>query len=89
MGILYFEKEKVFKLDTPKSTYMLGIIGEEGFIAHIYYGKRIKSHRLTYLIGMGEPAMVPDENAFDRVMTVALWETGLLIRKNYQKDFLF
>ncbi|MBA4687117.1 MAG: alpha-galactosidase [Candidatus Galacturonibacter soehngenii] len=68
MGILYFEKEKVFKLDTPKSTYMLGIIGEEGFIAHIYYGKRIKSHRLTYLIGMGEPAMVPDENAFDRVI---------------------
>lgn len=68
MGIQYFEKEKIFKLDTPKSTYMLGMIGEENFVAHIYYGKRIKSHRLTYLIGMGEPAKVPDENAFDRVI---------------------
>ncbi|PXV95860.1 alpha-galactosidase [Lachnotalea glycerini] len=67
MGIQYFEKERLFKLDTPGSSYSIGIIGEENFVAHIYYGRKIKSHQLTYLMGLGEPASVPDENSFDRV----------------------
>jgi alpha-galactosidase len=67
MGIQYFEAERILKLDTPGSSYVIGMIGEENLVAHIYYGKKIKSHRLTYLMGMGEPAMVPGEDAFDRV----------------------
>ncbi len=41
MGILYNEKDRVFKLDTPKSTYMIGIVDKENFVGHIYYGKKI------------------------------------------------
>jgi alpha-galactosidase len=37
MGIIYLEKEKLFKLDTPHTTYIIGIVGEEGFLGHAYY----------------------------------------------------
>ena len=38
--ITYQEKERIFKLDTPNTSYMIGIVDEENFIGHIYYGKR-------------------------------------------------
>lgn len=68
MGIKYYEKDKVFKIDTPSSSYLIGIIGQENFVTHVYYGRRVNSHRLLYLLGMGEPPQVADENAFDRVL---------------------
>ncbi|HKM33843.1 MAG TPA: alpha-galactosidase [Lachnospiraceae bacterium] len=68
MGITYFEEERVFKLDTMNTSYLIGIIGEENFAAHIYYGKKMRSHRLTYLMGMGEPAHAADEDDYDRVI---------------------
>lgn len=39
MGITYFEKERIFKLDTKNTSYLIGITDEENFIGHIYYGK--------------------------------------------------
>ncbi len=41
--ITYNEKERVFKLDTPNTTYMIGIVDEENFVGHIYYGRRIQT----------------------------------------------
>lgn len=67
MAIEYFEEDKVFKLDTPNTSYMIGIIGEERFVTHIYYGRKMKSHRLVYLMGLGEPANAADEMAADRL----------------------
>ncbi|MBD5468338.1 MAG: alpha-galactosidase [Lachnospiraceae bacterium] len=67
MSVQYFEKERVFKLDTPNSSYLIGIIDEEDFIGHIYYGKKINSHELTYLLRTEEPPFVPSKNNRDRL----------------------
>ena len=40
--ISYNENERVFKLDTPGTSYMIGIVDEENFVGHIYYGKKLK-----------------------------------------------
>lgn len=46
MNVTYFEKERIFKLDTPNTSYLLGIVDEENFIGHIYYGKDCKDMTL-------------------------------------------
>ena len=40
MPISYYDKEKIFKLDTATSSYVIGIY-EENYILCLYYGKRI------------------------------------------------
>ena len=67
MGICYFEKERVFKLDTKASSYLIGIVDEEGFLGHIYYGKRMQDHDVAYLMRTQEAPFVPSTNARDRL----------------------
>lgn len=67
MGVQYFEKERVFKLDTPNSSYLIGLIDEENFVGHIYYGKKIESHELAYLLRTEEAPFVPSSNNRDRL----------------------
>lgn len=55
MGVSYFEKNKLFKLDTPTSSYMLAIVYEEKLVAHVYYGKRVDDSSLTYLLRVSDP----------------------------------
>lgn len=66
MGIQYYEDQRVFKLDTPQSTYMLAVVDEEGFIGHIYYGKRVEDYHLSYLMRTNENPYVPSVNNRDR-----------------------
>ena len=42
MAIQFYEKEQLFKLDTKSTTYAIGIVDEEKFVGHIYYGERTK-----------------------------------------------
>ena len=42
MAITYFEKERIFKLDTPASSYVIGIVDKENFVGHVYYGKKLR-----------------------------------------------
>ncbi|MDF2538413.1 MAG: alpha-galactosidase [Herbinix sp.] len=65
MGIQYNEKSRVFKLDTPKSSYMIGIVDEENFIGHIYFGKKIADSDMRYLMRL--PEQLPSERPRDRV----------------------
>lgn len=67
MSVQYFEKERVFKLDTPNTSYLIGLIDEENFVGHIYYGKKIESHELTYLLRTEEAPFVPSRNNRDRL----------------------
>ena len=67
MGIEYIEEHKVFKLDGKTCTYMIGIVDVEGFIGHIYYGKKIKDKNLFYLLRTQEAPYVPSENNRDRL----------------------
>lgn len=42
MAITYNEQLKIFKLDTANTSYMIGIVDEEQFVGHIYYGAKIR-----------------------------------------------
>ncbi len=67
MGIRYYEQERVFKLDTPKTSYLIGIVDNENFVGHIYYGKRIEDYDLQYLMRVEEHPNVPSTNNKDRL----------------------
>lgn len=64
--ISYNEKERVFKLDTPNTTYMIGIVDEENFVGHIYYGKKLKEAEAGYLMRTEESPFVPSKNNRER-----------------------
>lgn len=64
--ITYNEKERVFKLDTPNTTYMIGIVDEENFVGHIYYGRRLEDTDASYLMRTGEAPFVPSRNNRER-----------------------
>ena len=42
MGIIYNEKDRIFKLDTKKTSYILGVADDYGHVVHIYYGKKLR-----------------------------------------------
>lgn len=67
MGITYFEESRIFKLDTPHSTYMIGIVDEENFVGHIYYGRKVSDSNLDYLLRIHDGRYVPSENNRDRM----------------------
>lgn len=67
MGITFFEKDRIFKLDTPKSSYLIGIVDEENFVGHVYYGKKCRDYRMGYLMRTGEPPFTPSVNKRDRL----------------------
>ena len=54
MGIFFDEKTRQFQLDTVHTSYLLGIVDEEGFLGHIYYGKKIGRQDARYLMRTGE-----------------------------------
>ncbi len=71
MGIKYMEKERLFKLDTPHSSYVCGIVtGAEGqdenFLLHTYYGSRISDDDVRYLMRIYENPFTPATNNRDR-----------------------
>jgi len=66
MNINYFEKERVFKLDTKNTSYLIGVVDQENFPGHIYYGKKIEDHDLQYLLRIDESPFVPTKNNRDR-----------------------
>lgn len=66
MSITYFEKERIFKLDTPRTSYLLGVVDDENFLGHIYYGKRLEDYKLSYLMRTEEHPLVPSKNNRER-----------------------
>ena len=36
MGIFFDEESRSFKLDTDKSSYVIAVVDEEGFVGHAY-----------------------------------------------------
>jgi alpha-galactosidase len=66
MAISFHETDHVFKLDTPATSYLIGVVGEEGFLGHIYYGKKLRDHCPTYLLRTGEYPGYPETNSRER-----------------------
>ncbi len=67
MGITFYEKEKLFKLDTPGASYVCGIFDKEGFLGHAYFGPGLEEPDVGYLCRTQEPPYVPAVNNRDRL----------------------
>ena len=67
MNITYNEKHRVFKLDTPNTSYMIGIVDDENFVGHMYYGKQIVDEAILYMLGTQGRKFVPSGNNRDRL----------------------
>ena len=61
MSVTFNEEKKIFRLDTEKSTYVMGV-SPEGFLEHIYYGDRLFMEADNYLLRMEEPPYTPSVN---------------------------
>ncbi|MBD8969578.1 MAG: alpha-galactosidase [Ruminococcus sp. SR1/5] len=61
MSVTFNEEKKIFRLDTEKSTYVMGV-SPEGFLGHIYYGDRLFMEADNYLLRMEEPPYTPSVN---------------------------
>ena len=67
MSIQFYEKEQLFKLDTKNTTYAIGIVDEEKFLGHIYYGAKLEDYHVGYIMRTDENPFVPSKNNRDRV----------------------
>ena len=38
MGIQYYEEQRIYKLDTPHTSYVMAAVDKENFLGHVYYG---------------------------------------------------
>ena len=59
MNIVFDESIGVFKLDTSNTSYLIGIVDEEGFVGHLYYGPYISDTDVAYLARINENPFVP------------------------------
>lgn len=67
MAITYYENLKTFQLDTPNTSYIMGIQDTFGYLLHYYYGKRLSTPDVAYLARTQEPPYTPDRNARDKL----------------------
>ncbi len=65
MGIIYEEERGIWKLDTPHTSYIIGIADKQ-YIGHIYYGARIRDCGGCSWMRTGEAPFVPSENMRDK-----------------------
>lgn len=66
MNITYNEETRIFKLDTPRTSYCIAVVDEENFLGHVYYGASLGTDDLGYLLRTGEPPFVPSANNRER-----------------------
>lgn len=63
MGITYLEQKRLFKLDTPQTTYVISIVGSEKYLGHVYYGKKLEhTAGIDAALRLEEIPFTPDQN---------------------------
>lgn len=65
MPIIYDEQKKIFKLDAKDTSYIMQV-APGGYLAHVYYGRKVPELDLTYLLRLDEPPFTPETNDRDR-----------------------
>lgn len=65
MGIYYNEKSKCFKLDAKDTSYIIAV-APCGYLAHVYFGKRVPDSDAVYLLRLDESPFTPLTNNRDR-----------------------
>ena len=66
MPISYDGNLRVFRLDTPRTTYLMALVGNENFLGHVYYGLSIPDNDMCYLLRLEERPFTPDQNPGER-----------------------
>ena len=66
MSIRYDDVNRVFELDTDNTSYRIGIADDEGFVGHIYYGRKIRSQQCGQFLRTWEGPFVPSTNNRER-----------------------
>lgn len=66
MGILFDRETRMFKLDSLNMSYMCKIVDEEGFLGHVYFGKKIPDLDMGYLLRTEEAPFMPGKNNRER-----------------------
>ncbi|MCI8640143.1 MAG: alpha-galactosidase [Coprococcus sp.] len=74
MAIQFDEKRNMFKLDTKCTTYLIGI-SKEGYVGHIYYGKRLKEFGGGYLLRTEEFPFTPEANKREKAAFLDVYPT--------------
>lgn len=65
MAIVYEKEKRIFRLDTEKTTYLIGL-SKEGYVGHIYYGERLTGPVDHYLLRLEEEPYTPSVNAREK-----------------------
>ncbi len=81
MSIIYDEKQKVFQLNTPNTTYAIAIVQDQ-YLGHVYYGKKINTTDIRYLLKENEPPYLPNKDKREKVPFLNMFymeypETGM------------
>ena len=63
--ITYLETARQFQLDTPHASYVLAV-ADEGYLCHVYWGKRLAPQDMTDLLRLRENPFVPSQNDRER-----------------------
>ncbi len=51
--------KKLIKIDTKKTSYVIGAVDEEMFPGHIYYGALLNDYHLAHILRTQEPPFIP------------------------------
>ncbi len=65
MSIVYHEAEKIFQINTLRTSYLIAIIDDK-YLGHVYYGRRMDDFKGAYLLRTSEVPYVPSENKRDK-----------------------
>lgn len=67
MGIHFDESKRIFKLDTPNTSYIMGVADDFGYLLHYYYGPKLLGNDVAFMSRIQEPPYTPDRNARDKL----------------------
>ena len=67
MSILFDEEKRTFWLNTPNTSYVMGVADHFGYLLHYYYGRRLNPGDASYLARLQEPPYTPERNARDKL----------------------
>ncbi len=65
MPIEFHRREGIFRLETPGTTYLMGL-AEDGSLGHVYYGPSVPDNNMGYLMRTGERPLGPWESPRER-----------------------
>lgn len=67
MSIIYDKISKIFMLQMKNSTYSMKIV-DDGYLAHVYFGKKILNEDISYLLRLNENPFTPTINMRDKAV---------------------